>query len=165
MYRLDFYTKTNVIGYIGSVSDFPTVFFYNENTHEFGHIVTSPEFSRINGRQEVQSEKDYCIFNSISKIQHPSSAQFPMLERKTGLVSKFITEDIAIEYYHGEIQRVYDKPLVILRDHFNNPWVPKNEDDWPKHLDDIPLPLCEKLMLKCLKVPHKCIGFYVSGSR
>lgn len=64
-YRDDFYKAENMIGYSGSVSSAPTVYFQDGN--EFGHITQKHDLPQNVGRMEVYANANYVIENVQTK--------------------------------------------------------------------------------------------------
>ena len=64
-YRDDFYTVDNVIGYSGTLTDFPSVYFQSES--EFGHITQKHGDSQNVGRGHVESSEGYSIGNEMTE--------------------------------------------------------------------------------------------------
>ncbi|MFT3735388.1 MAG: hypothetical protein QM776_10230 [Rhodocyclaceae bacterium] len=62
-YRDDFYMVQYIIGYTGSLQDFPTVYFIKGK--EFGHITQKHNESQNVGRMEVYSSDAYTIGNEM----------------------------------------------------------------------------------------------------
>ena len=61
-YRDDFYTTANVVGYTGTLGNFPTWYFVNGN--DFGHITHKHDESQNVGRMEVYSHSGYSYGNT-----------------------------------------------------------------------------------------------------
>ncbi|HUO23133.1 MAG TPA: hypothetical protein VMU59_11510 [Caulobacteraceae bacterium] len=77
-YRDDFYIVDNIIGYSGSLSDFPSVYFQTKG--EFGHITQKHPSSQNVGRSIVQHAAGYKIENVMVK------GQLKLLESMNGAV-------------------------------------------------------------------------------
>lgn len=60
-YRDDFYAIGNIIGYSGTLTDFPTVYFLTDA--EFGHITQKHGYAQNVGRNAVKSAAHYSIGN------------------------------------------------------------------------------------------------------
>jgi hypothetical protein len=60
-YRDDFYIVANVIGYTGSISDNPTVYF--ESNAEYGRITQAHDNADNIGRNKVRSNEGHSLAN------------------------------------------------------------------------------------------------------
>jgi hypothetical protein len=77
-YRDDFYCVDNIIGYSGSLHEFPTVYFLTSK--EYGHITQEHGYGQNVGRQEVGDAAGYSIGNeSVNGV-------LKLLEKKNGRV-------------------------------------------------------------------------------
>lgn len=62
-YRDDFYAIGNIIGYSGTLIDFPTVYF--QTATEFGHITQRHGYVQNVGRNAVENAAHYTIGNEL----------------------------------------------------------------------------------------------------
>lgn len=88
-YRDDFYKKENIIGYTGSLTNNPTVYF--KDGDEFGRITQNHGNPNNIGRNKVRSYSDYRINNT----------------GKNGA---------AQEYYNGKIRHSSRNPFISVSD-------------------------------------------------
>ncbi len=65
-YRADFYIPQNIIGYTGTISDEPTVYFQSGTA--YGHITQKHDIRQNVGREGVKQAQDYRIFNNSNGV-------------------------------------------------------------------------------------------------
>jgi len=77
-YRDDFYCAENILGYSGSLHEFPTVYFLTSK--EYGHITQEHGYGQNVGRQQVEDAAGYTIGNE------PVNGTPKLLEKVNGRV-------------------------------------------------------------------------------
>ena len=77
-YRDDFYHADNIIGYSGTLHEFPTIYFLTAK--EYGHITQEHGYGQNVGRQEVRNAAGYTIGNESVK------GKLKLLEKMNGRV-------------------------------------------------------------------------------
>lgn len=93
-YRDDFYIAENIIGYTGTATLHPTVYFKYQ--YLFGHITQNHRNPQNIGRTVVYWATDYCAMNYSKEITDPA-----ILEKLTPRTTE---NGRMFEFYHGEVR-------------------------------------------------------------
>jgi len=118
-YRDDFYVAANVIGYSGTLRDFPSVYF--QSGTEYGHITQKHDISQNVGRGTVRPSKGYSIGNMKDKngtlrLVEAMNGKIMHVSRSTLTpVSSMSGDDKAVLY-----QAIYNYPNEKLIDGYSD---------------------------------------------
>jgi hypothetical protein len=122
-YRDDLYCAENLIGYTGTLNDFPTVYFHKPSTGEFGHITQRHPIVENVGREVVQTAaggyhiETEDVTNDNGDVIGKGLAEYNGSHCFHASRSEFIPKDASNEgILLQAIQRFpHEKPIAIWR--------------------------------------------------